>query len=90
MPSPDIPPQVENTNEFGKLMQWGTGHDSARSRITTLTRRELQSIGVTLKMARDWRDFYIRVSSDNPSNPSAAGRADLMRHAVQLLETEND
>jgi hypothetical protein len=90
MPSPDIPPQVANTNEFGNLMRWGTGHVAARSRITTLTRQELQHIGVTLEMARDWRDFYLRVSSDNPSNPSADGRADLMRYAVQLLETENE
>jgi len=90
MPSPDIPPQVASPKEFGKLMQWGTGHVAARSRISTLTRRELQGIGVTVEMARDWRDFYIRVLSSNPSNPSAAGRADLMRYAVQLLEDEND
>ncbi len=66
-------------------MRWGTGDAAARERIATLTRDELERAGVTLEMAREWRNFYRRELSRNPANPSAAGRAELMRRAVDLL-----
>lgn len=61
------------------------GNADARARIATLTRSELEQGGVTLAMARDWRDFYRREMRRNPDNPSANGRADLMQRAVELL-----
>ena len=84
-PPPDVPPGTTR-NEFGtRIMRWGTGDAAARQRIATLTREELEAAGVTLAMAEAWRDFYHGELRRNPGNPSAAGRADLMQRAVELL-----
>jgi hypothetical protein len=69
----------------GKSGAWGTGDEAARSRITTLTKKELERAGVTKEIAAQWRDFYREVARVTPANPSAAGRADLMQRAVELL-----
>jgi len=53
--------------------------------MTTLTRAELVRAGVTREMAEAWRDFYLHELVRNPLNPSAAGRAELMQRAVELL-----
>ncbi|HEX8465475.1 MAG TPA: DUF4951 domain-containing protein, partial [Abditibacterium sp.] len=60
-----------------------------RSRMQTLTKAELVSQGVTLQIARKWREFYVNEAAIHPRNPSAAGRADLMSHAVELLEAND-
>jgi hypothetical protein len=66
-------------------MRWGTGVQAARARIASLSREELITAGVTRAIAEAWRDFYRGEMIRNPSNPSAAGRAELMQRAVQLL-----
>ncbi len=53
--------------------------------MATLTREELEEAGVTLAMAQEWRGFYLNEMRRNPDNPSAAGRADLMQRAAELL-----
>jgi hypothetical protein len=53
--------------------------------LKQLTARELQHLGITLEMAVHWRDFYRQILSENEANPSAAGRAELMQRAVELL-----
>ena len=57
----------------------------AWARISTLTREELERVGLTREMAEAWRDFYRYESARNPRSPSAAGRAELMQRAVELL-----
>ena len=72
--------------EFGqKIMKWGTGDAEARARAATLTKQELEQAGVTREMAEAWRNFYRGVAKATPNNPSAAGRADLMQKALELL-----
>lgn len=72
--------------EFGnKVMRWGSRNEAARERIATLTKEELQAAGVTREIAEAWRDFYRHEMKRMPDNPSAAGRADLMQRAVELL-----
>lgn len=79
-------PSGITTAEFGNnVMKWGTGDEAARARMQTLTREELEKSGVTKEMAETWRDFYKSVKDANPANPSAAGRAELMQRAVDLL-----
>jgi hypothetical protein len=39
-------------------------------------------------MAEAWRDFYRNELALNPENPSAAGRAELMQRAAELLTGE--
>ena len=41
---------------------------------------------MTAADAKAWADFYINVAKLNPSNPSAAGRAQLMQKAYELLK----
>jgi hypothetical protein len=85
---PSLPPGVSRA-EFGQnIMRWGSGDAAARERMSTLTREELIEAGVTLEMAREWRELYLREKARNPNNPSAAGRADLMQRTVELLEDE--
>lgn len=82
---PDIPAGITR-NEFGaRIMRWGPGNDSARERRATLTQGKLERAGVTLAMAQEWRDFCLSEMRRVPNNPSAAGRADLMPRAVELL-----
>ena len=81
---PSTPNNMGN-RAFGKAMDWGTGDQAARARMSTLTREELQRAGVTKEIAAQWRDFYREVARVTPANTSAAGRADLMQRAVELL-----
>ena len=82
---PDVPAGITR-NVFGtRIMRWGSGDAAARARKESLTREELVAGGVTLNMAREWREFYRLEMLRNPANPSAAGRADLMQRAVELL-----
>jgi hypothetical protein len=41
--------------------------------------------GATETMAEAWRNFYRQELARHPRNPSAAGRAELMQRAVELL-----
>jgi hypothetical protein len=83
---PGLPPGARNFSDFGKrIMKWGSRNDAARLRIETLTRQELKEAGLTPELAAKWRDFYRRVAKTTPNNPSAAGRADLMQRAYDLL-----
>ena len=73
--------------EFGQhVMRWGTGSNAARARIRTLTREELEQAGLTWELVEAWRDFYRHEIRRNPQNPSAAGRAELMQRALELLQ----
>ena len=45
----------------------------------------MEQAGVTPDMAGAWRDFYVNEAARNPTNPSAAGRAQLMDYVNQLL-----
>jgi RHS repeat-associated protein len=85
MPRP-LPPGVTQAQFGNEVMRWGTGNAAARERIATLTREGLTKAGVTKDMARAWRDFYRTVARETPANPSAAGRADLMQRALELLK----
>jgi hypothetical protein len=79
---------VVDTADFGRrVMRWGRGHDAALARMRTITREEMAAAGVTLDVARAWLAFYRRVVELTPENPSAAGRAMLMEHAVRMLDT---
>jgi RHS repeat-associated protein len=86
VPNLPIPPGLKGFSDFGKKMGWGSGDAEARARMETLTKEELEKNGVTKEMAEKWRDFYKDEIARNPNNPSAAGRADLMQHAADLLD----
>ena len=66
-------------------MKWGSGNEDAIARMNTITRAEMEQAGVTPDMAGAWRDFYVNEAARNPTNPSAAGRAQLMDYVNQLL-----
>jgi hypothetical protein len=81
-------PQGIAPAEFGQRMKWGRGSDEARQRITSLTVDELHEIGLTAVQASNWAIAYEAVCRLMPKNPSAAGRAELLRHAARLLSAE--
>jgi len=83
----NLPPGM-NPKQFGEVMKWGGGSNAARQRIATLTADELRRAGVTAEMAENWAAAYDAVVRISPKNPSAAGRADLMRQAARLLRGE--
>jgi hypothetical protein len=80
-----LPPEV-SLREFGQdIMRWGTGSAMAQQRIETLTADELRVAGLTAEMAENWAMAYEIVMRLMPQDPSAAGRAKLMRYAANLL-----
>ena len=78
-------PEEMTPAEFGQKMAWGRGSDEARQRIGSLNLEELQIIGLSVEQATAWVVAYEAVARLMPNNPSAAGRADLLRHAALLL-----
>ncbi len=81
----NLPPGM-GLDEFGhNVMKWGGGNVAARARMATLTAQELRAAGVTPEMADAWAEAYEAIARITPNNPSAAGRAELMRRAAQLL-----
>ena len=71
--------------EFGQRMAWGRGSAEALRRKDTLRVDELREIGLNAEQATNWAIAYEAVSRLMPDNPSAAGRAGLLRHAAELL-----
>ncbi len=86
-----FPTGVSNNREFGDLMKWSVFDDTSAGALKAMNDIDaayLQSNGVTLDIAKRWRDFYIAITRDpiqRDKNPSAAGRAVLMHHAYKLL-----
>jgi len=84
LPVPPTPYGI-SLKTFGQVMRWGTGSAEARARMASLTREELESQGISREIAEAWREFYRNEMRRVPENHTAAGRADLMQRAVELL-----
>ena len=67
-------------------MGWGRGNASARNQIGKISREYLEHHGITRETAEQWAKHYANEALRVPGNPSAAGRADLMRHVAALLK----
>ena len=81
----NIPPGI-TPRQFGQeVMRWGTGSAMARRRMATLTAGDMKRVGLTAEMADNWAAAYDAVARLMPNNPSATGRAELMRHTANLL-----
>ena len=81
----NLPPGI-TLREFGQtVMRWGSGSQMARERKATITANEMSMAGMTAEMAENWAIAYEIVARLMPNNPSAHGRAELMRHAAKLL-----
>jgi hypothetical protein len=72
--------------EIGRAIGWGRGNEQALARIPSIDAEELVSKGFTALVAQRWFEHYLNEVRRNPNNPSAWGRALLMRHAQRLLE----
>lgn len=86
LPRPETPGGMSLADFGQKVMQWGRGSADALARIGNITRDELEDAGVTPEMAKKWADFYVNEVARKPNNPSAAGRAELMKHVTELLK----
>jgi hypothetical protein len=83
----NLPPGMTPA-EFGQRMAWGRGINEAEQRISTLSDQELHEIGLSAAQATNWAIAYEAVGRFMPNNPSATGRAALLRHAARLLSGE--
>jgi len=79
-------PEGMSPSEFGERIGWGRGSEDAVERMKTLTVQELTEIGLTSEAATYWAVAYEAISRLMPRNPSATGRAALMRYAAKLLK----
>ena len=70
-------------------MRWGSGDSEALARANVLTSEELQSIQATWEICVLWAEFYENEALRRPRNPSARGRAALMRKAAELIEGDS-
>ena len=72
--------------QFGRIMQWGKNSSAdARAQIGKFSKSYYESHGVTAEIAQEWAEYYANEALRVKGNPSAAGRADLMRHVARLL-----
>jgi len=71
---PPTPPGMTRA-AFGKAL-WGTGSDEARRRLETITREELDALGMTCQLAEQWHDFYREQSIRRRGLPTAEIRKD--------------
>jgi RHS repeat-associated protein len=85
MARPPVPNGMTNT-QFGQLLGWGRGSEAARGQIGKLSASTLREAGVDRSMAQAWQRFYEYEAQAVRTNPSAPGRADLMRHVANLLK----
>jgi hypothetical protein len=51
-----------------------------------ISEAELIQAGVTCDILREWRDFYVAEAARVPRNTTAAARAELMEHCLDLLK----
>jgi hypothetical protein len=79
--------------QFGRLIGWTRGGDLAgnlaktQELIAELPGRvqALSQAGVTRQMAQQWVNFYRNVATQNPANPNALARSELMEALTRLL-----
>ena len=79
-------PDGVSPSEFGERIGWGRGSEDALERMKSLNANDLSEIGLTSESAERWAVAYEAVARLMPQNPSASGRAALMRHAAKLIE----
>ena len=83
--SPPLPSGLNN-GDLGDIFGWGGGHEEARQQIGRLSKDDLLSEGLTAGTIRAWAEYLSAMARKYPTNPSAAGRADLLWHLVSLFE----
>ena len=74
MSSPPPVPLGMTQGEFGQRL-WGSGPSDAERRLLILTRDELDEIGLTHYLARQWRDFYRQAVQRERGRPTSEIRS---------------
>lgn len=78
-------PSGMSPSEFGRKL-WGRGPEDAQRKLETITRHELELMGVDCELARYWRDFYRKAAISGRGGESAELRRQLMERCMELLE----
>lgn len=90
LPTPSFPPGIETQNKFGSdFIKWGKGPEGALIRSQNITKFEvavMQSQGLTLQMASQWRTFYANEFFRNVHNTTAQNRVLLMNRIIEHME----
>jgi hypothetical protein len=64
---------------------WGTGPQGAIERLETISRQELEQLGLTYEIAKLWRDFYFDQTTRGRGMPTSSKRIELFNKCLQLL-----
>ena len=70
---------------FGRLIGLGVGRAAAVARTGNITLAEIQAAGVTMPVARYWRDFYQAAVEAGRGATTAAARVQLFDRIIELL-----
>lgn len=77
-------PEGMTPNAYGNTI-WGVGPQGAKDLIGTRSASELESLGLTVRGAEQWQDFYLNVYTLSPRNAAAGARVDLMQDIINTL-----
>jgi len=70
---------------FGKLVNWGVGARGATARTASITKAELQQMGMTRDVAQHWLNFYKNAVDKGRGAATAPERIKLMERILELL-----
>jgi hypothetical protein len=70
---------------FGRAIGLGIGRAGAFARTANITLAEIQVAGVTLPVARYWRDFYQATADAGRGATTALARVQLFERIIELL-----
>ncbi len=71
---------------FGKLVNWGVGARGATARTASITKAELQQMGMTREVAQHWLNFYKNAVDKGRGAATAPERIKLMERILELLD----
>ena len=85
--SPRVPatPSGLSHKEFGHRL-WGSGTEDAHQRNQSMTRMELERLGLTAELAKAWQEFYAECVREGRGSETAEARRDLLEHCLELLQ----
>ncbi|NTX55886.1 RHS repeat-associated core domain-containing protein [Myxococcus sp. CA039A] len=87
LPLPRLPPGMKQA-EFGRRIKWPTGRaGQPRPEVgESISRGELDALGVDEGMAEEWRDLYDYETKHRP-NPSSEPRREYMDKVLEVLRS---
>ncbi len=71
---------------FGRLVGWGVGARGAAARTTSITKAEIQRMGMNREVAQYWLNFYRNAVDGGRGAATAPERIKLMERILELVD----